>query len=115
MKALLAIEEAAELSIIILISYIQDIIISYLNSLSHTSLNDIFYRVYLKIERTHLIHENSGELHYFDYNSLGISEVKILPYSPKLNDWAKRFVRSAKSACFDHFIVFTEQYPGNKL
>lgn len=54
---------------------------------------------------THLIHDNSGELRWFDYASLGITGVAITPYSPNMNPFAERFVRSVKSECFDHFIV----------
>lgn len=62
---------------------------------------------------THLIHDNSGELKWFDYKSLGINDVKIAAYSPNLNAWAERFVRSAKTECFDHFIVFTSSQARN--
>ncbi len=56
--------------------------------------------------KTMLIHDNSGELKWFDYESIGITDVAITPYSPNLNAYAERFVRSAKRECFDHFIVF---------
>ena len=62
---------------------------------------------------THLIHDNSGELKYFDYKSLGITEVKIAAFSPNLNAYAERFVRSAKSECFDYFIVLTSTQARN--
>ena len=61
----------------------------------------------------HLIHDNSGELKYFGYKSLGITEVKIAAYSPNLNAYAERFVRSAKSECFDYFIVLTSAQARN--
>jgi len=71
-------------------------------------------------KKTMLIHDNSGELKWFDYESMGITGVAITPYSPKagrkqascspmhpcINAHAKRFVRSAKQECFDNFIVF---------
>ena len=60
-----------------------------------------------KTKQLYLIHDNSGELKYFDYKSLGITEVKIAAYSPNLNAYAERFVRSVKSECFDYFIVLT--------
>ena len=61
-----------------------------------------------RIDRpTHLIHDNSGELKWFDYSSLGITDVRIPPYSPNLNSYAERFVRSVKTECFDHFIVLS--------
>ena len=62
---------------------------------------------------THLIHDNSGELKYFDYKSLGITEVKIAAYSPNLNAFAERFVRSVKTECFDYFIVLTSTQARN--
>jgi len=64
---------------------------------------------------THLIHDNSGELKNFDYESLGITEVKIAAYSPNLNAFAERFVRSIKSECFDFFIVLNTTQARNIL
>ena len=34
-------------------------------------------------KKTHLIHDNSGELKWFDYKSVGITGISITPYSPK--------------------------------
>ncbi|WP_169517939.1 integrase core domain-containing protein [Sediminispirochaeta bajacaliforniensis] len=54
-----------------------------------------------------LSHDNSGELAWFDYRSLSITQVKLPPYSPNLNAFAQRFVRSAESECFNFFIPFS--------
>ena len=71
-------------------------------------------------EKTILIHDNSGELKWFDYESIGITGIAITPYSPKagrkqascspmhpcINAHAERFVRSVKREYFDNFVVF---------
>ncbi len=63
----------------------------------------MFDRVGMK---TYLIHDNSGELKWTDYKSIGITGISITPYSPNLNAHAERFVRSAKCECFNYFVVF---------
>jgi len=66
-------------------------------------------------KKTHLIHDNSGELKWFDYKSIGITGVAITPYSPNLNAHAERFVKSAKTECFDRFIVFNRKQLHNLM
>ncbi len=58
--------------------------------------------------KSHLIHDNSGELKWFPYDTYGIKGVAITPYSPNMNAYAERFVRSVRQECLDWFIVFNE-------
>jgi transposase InsO family protein len=55
-----------------------------------------------------LIHDNSGELRWFPYDQYGIKSVRTVPYSPDMNAYAERFVRSVRQECLDHFIIFTQ-------
>ena len=55
-----------------------------------------------------LIHDNSGELKWFPYAQYNIKDVAIVPYSPNMNAYAERFVRSIRQECLDYFIIFTE-------
>ncbi|MCL2722371.1 MAG: integrase core domain-containing protein [Treponema sp.] len=57
---------------------------------------------------SYLIHDNSGELCYFPYKDYNIKDVAIMPYSPDMNAYAERFVRSVRQECLDYFIIFTE-------
>jgi transposase InsO family protein len=54
-----------------------------------------------------LIHDNSNELRWFPYEQYNIRNVKIVPYSPNMNAYAERFVRSVRSECLDYFVIFT--------
>lgn len=54
-----------------------------------------------------LIHDNSGELRCFPYNRYNFKEIRIVPYSPNMNAYAERFVRSMRQECLDHFIIFS--------
>jgi transposase InsO family protein len=54
-----------------------------------------------------LIHDNSGELKWFPYECYNIKHVAIVPYSPNMNAYAERFVRSIRNECLDWFIIFT--------
>jgi transposase InsO family protein len=56
---------------------------------------------------SYLIHDNSGELKWFPYNQYDIKDVGIVPYSPNMNAYAERFVRSIRKECLDYFIIFT--------
>ena len=53
-----------------------------------------------------LIHDNSGELKWFPYEEYDINHVNIVPYSPNMNSYAERFVRSVRQECLDYFIIF---------
>ena len=55
-----------------------------------------------------LIHDNSGELKWFPYERYNIKHVAIVPWSPDMNAYAERFVRSIRQECLNHFIIFTQ-------
>jgi transposase InsO family protein len=55
-----------------------------------------------------LIHDNSGELRWFPYERYHIKDVRIVPYSPDMNAYAERFVRSIRQECLDYFIIFSQ-------
>jgi transposase InsO family protein len=56
----------------------------------------------------HLIHDNSGELKWFPYEDYGIAGIATVPYSPNMNAYAERFVRSVRTECLDWMIVFSQ-------
>ncbi len=58
---------------------------------------------------SYLIHDNSGELKYFPYNEYDIKSVATTPYSPNMNAYAERFIRSIRQECLDWFIIFSEK------
>jgi transposase InsO family protein len=55
----------------------------------------------------YLIHDNSGELKHFPYREYNIKDAAIAPYSPNMNAYAERFVRSIRQECLNFFIIFT--------
>ena len=55
-----------------------------------------------------LIHDNSNELKWFPYEQYNFKHVSIVPYSPDMNAYAERFVRSIRQECLNHFIIFTQ-------
>jgi transposase InsO family protein len=57
---------------------------------------------------SYLIHDNSGELKWFPYDQYNFTGVATSPYSPDMNAYAERFVRSIRQECLDHFIIFTQ-------
>ena len=57
--------------------------------------------------RATVIHDNSGELKWFPYKQYNIKDVAIVPYSPNMNAFAERFVRSIRQECLDYFVIFT--------
>jgi transposase InsO family protein len=63
----------------------------------------------------YLIHDNSGELRYFPYTQYDITDIRITPYSPNLNAYAERFIRSLRGECLDHFVIVTEKQLRNIL
>jgi hypothetical protein len=58
---------------------------------------------------SYLIHDNSGELKNFPYQEFDFKDIAITPYSPNLNAYAERFVRSIRRECLDWFIILTEK------
>jgi len=60
-----------------------------------------------------LIHDNSGELKWFPYDEYGIEGISITPYSPNMNAYAERFVRTIRHECLDWFIIFSQTQLGN--
>jgi hypothetical protein len=55
----------------------------------------------------YLIHDNSGELRNFPYKQYNFKDVAIVPYTPNMNAYAERFVRSIRQECLNYFIIFT--------
>jgi hypothetical protein len=55
-----------------------------------------------------LIHDNSGELRWFPYGQYHFKHIGIVPYSPDMNAYAERFIRSVRRECLDHFVIFTQ-------
>ena len=53
-----------------------------------------------------LIHDNSGELKWFPYNQYNIKDINTVPFSPNMNAYAERFIRSIRQECLDYFIIF---------
>ncbi len=64
---------------------------------------------------SYLIHDNSGELRYFPYEEYEINGVATTPYSPNMNAYAERFIRSARQECLDWFVIFSEKQLRNIL
>jgi putative transposase len=64
---------------------------------------------------SYLIHDNSRELKYFPYKEYDIKGVATTPYSPNLNSYAERFIRSARQECLDWFVIFSEKQLRNIL
>jgi len=54
-----------------------------------------------------VIHDNSPELRLFQYGQYNIKDIAIAPYSPNMNAYAERFIRSVRRKCLDHFVIFT--------
>jgi len=42
------------------------------------------------------------------HNQYNIKDIAIVPYSPNMNAYAERFIRSMRRECLDFFIIFTE-------
>ena len=56
-------------------------------------------------ETTYLIHDNDPCFASIDYEGLGIRSVKTTVYSPNMNSYAERFVRSIRHEALDNFIL----------
>jgi putative transposase len=61
----------------------------------------------------YLITDNDGKFSpsFFDIlKSEGIKRIKIPPYSPNLNAFAERWVRTVKESCLDHILIRSEKH-----
>ncbi|MDC7219532.1 MAG: integrase core domain-containing protein [Spirochaetales bacterium] len=57
-----------------------------------------------------LIHDNSGELKWFPYEEYEIRDQATVPYSPNMNAFAERFIRSIRTECLDWFIILNGKH-----
>ena len=69
--------------------------------------NTAFLRNQLSVFSDHypdsyLIHDNSPELKYFPYKEYHIKGINIVPYSPNMNAYAERFVRTLREGCLNY-------------
>jgi len=69
-------------------------------------LRNQFTEFEYKYSGSYLIHDNSGELKWFPYSEYSIKAVSIAPYSPNMNAYAERFIRSIRQECLNFFIIF---------
>ena len=69
-------------------------------------LKNQFTEFEYKYPGSYLIHDNSGELKWFPYTEYNIKAVSIAPYSPNMNAYAERFVRTIRQDCLNFFIIF---------
>ena len=52
---------------------------------------------------------------YFPYEEYEINGVVTTPYSPNMNVYAERFIRSVRQECLDWFVIFSEKQLRNIL
>ncbi len=65
------------------------------------------------VKTSHLIRDRDskfGQAFDADFESQGITVVKVGPKCPNMNAHAERWIRSARAECLDHFIVFGETH-----
>ncbi|HAK45345.1 MAG TPA: hypothetical protein DCO79_05430 [Spirochaeta sp.] len=66
-----------------------------------------FFIIELKSRKIVHYHDNSGELKYFPYQEYEINGVATTPYSPNLNAYAERFIRSIRQGTLSDRNVWT--------
>jgi len=69
-------------------------------------LYDISWNTQNKI---YLIHDNFSSFISIDYKSININNIRITTYSPNMNAYAERFVRSVREEALDWFVIFSEK------
>ena len=70
-------------------------------------LRNQFVEFEYKYPGSMLIHDNSGELKWFPYDQYNFKHVNTVPWSPNMNAYAERFVRSIRQECLNYFVIFT--------
>ena len=57
-------------------------------------------------EKVYLIHDNDSAFSAVNYDACKVESVPTTPYSPNMNAYAERFVRTIRNEALDWFILF---------
>ncbi len=68
-----------------------------------------------KEEIKYLIHDNEPAFKYINYSAFYIVNKRISEFSPNMNAYAERFVRSVRKEALDWFIIFSRKQLENIL